>query len=290
MFAIIGGAGKIGYATCSALREAGRPVRAILRNPSKAGRLNALGYEVAFADLQDPVALGRAIAGADTVQIILPPAPQAEDGPGVMRETIESLVYTLEQARPNRILAISDYGAHVREDIGMPSLFREFEERLRRLDIPRLFLRSAEHMEGWGRLLPAMLATGTLPSFHQPVTAQVPIVSAPDVGLMAADLLRAGWAGEKIVHAEGPRRYSPLDVAAAFSQLLGRPITPQAMPRVLWQESLERVMHASTARLLIGVYSAHQRGRLIDIEPGVGEVRRGTTELIDALRHLVTQE
>lgn len=288
MFALIGAAGKIGYATASTLRAKGLPVRAILRDAAKAERLSALGCEVVLADLQDPVALGRALAGAEAVQIILPPAPQAEDGPGDMRRSIESLAEALGQARPQRVLAISDYGAHVAQDIGMPSLFYAFEERLRRLEMPKLFLRSAEHMENWGRALPAVLATGVLPSFHHPVDKQFPTVSARDVGLISADLLQGDWtAKERIVHVEGPGRYSAADVAAAFSQLLGRPVTAQPVPQALWQESFERVMSASTARLLTDLYEAHRRGGLIDVEIGRGEVRRGATNLIDSLRLLI---
>jgi uncharacterized protein YbjT (DUF2867 family) len=54
MIAIVGAAGKVGYATSSALRQAGVPVRAILRDTSKAPRLRDIGCEIALADLQTP--------------------------------------------------------------------------------------------------------------------------------------------------------------------------------------------------------------------------------------------
>ena len=289
MFAIVGAAGKIGYSTSSVLREAGVPVRAILRDAAKASKLSAIGCDVALADLQDPIALGRAIANADTVQVILPPPPQAEDAAGEMRRSTESLAEALERARPNRVLAISDYGAHVGDGIGMPSLFHVFEERLRRLEMPKVFLRSAEHMEGWGAFVPVAIATGVLLSLHHPVESKFPTVSAPDVGRIAADLLLGTGAGtnKQIVHAEGPRRYSASDVAAALSKLLGRTITAQALPRSQWQVILERGLSASTAKLVVGAYDAHNKGGLIDVEPNTGEVRYGTTELIEVLRPLV---
>ncbi|MGJ7037116.1 uncharacterized protein YbjT (DUF2867 family) [Shinella sp. BE166] len=290
MFAIVGAAGKVGYSTSLALRKAGMPVRAILRDEAKAGRLREIGCDIALADLQDPTALGWAIANADAVQVILPPPTQAEDAPGDMRRSIESMAMALERARarPKRVLAISDYGAHIGDDIGMPTLFRIFEERLRRLDMPKIFLRSAEHMEGWGTFVPMAITTGILPSLHHPVEMDFPTVSAADVGLMAADLLLgpSGGTDVQIVHAEGPRRYSAADVAAVLSQLLGRTITAQALPRAQWQESLERVVSASTTKLLIDLYVAHNTGGLIDVEPD-GEVRYGAATLIDALRPLV---
>ncbi|MET0791758.1 MAG: NAD(P)H-binding protein [Polyangiaceae bacterium] len=289
MFAIVGAAGKVGYSTALALRNAGVPVRAVLRDPAKAKRLSEIGCDIGLADVQDPTALGRAIANADAVQVILPPPLQAQDAVGEMCRTIESLAEALEKARPRRLLAISDYGAHVREDIGMPTVFRILEERLRQLEMPKVFLRSAEHMEGWGAFVPGALATGVLPSLHHPIGSNFPTVSASDVGLIAADLLLRASSGSElqVVHAEGPRRCSAADVAAALSQLGGRTITAQGLPRSQWQQSLERILSASAAQLVIKLYDAHNEGGLIDVEPNQGEVRYGTTELVEALRSLM---
>ncbi|MCV9961890.1 NAD(P)H-binding protein [Pararhizobium sp. BT-229] len=283
MFAIVGAAGKVGYSTSLALRKAGVAVRAILRDESKAGPLSEIGCDIALADLQDPAALGWAVANADAVQVILPP-----EGVEEMRRSIESLAEALEQARPNRVLAISDYGAHVRQDIGMPTMFRIFEERLRQLEMPKVFLRSAEHMQGWGLVIPVAVAAGVLPSFHDPVEMEFPTISASDLGLIAADLLLHPNAGTdlQVVHAEGARRYSANDVAAALSQLLGRTVTPQAVPQSQRQDSFERVLSESAAKLLVDLYDAHNKGGLVDVEPN-GDVRYGATSLIDALRPLV---
>ncbi|WP_416066398.1 hypothetical protein ACK9YZ_09570 [Rhizobium sp. ZK1] len=46
-------------------------------------------------------------------------------------------------------------------------------------------------------------------------------------------------------------------------------------------------MSASAADLLTELYEVHGRGGLIDVEPNAPDVRRGSTELIDALRPIV---
>jgi NAD(P)H dehydrogenase (quinone) len=283
MFAIVGAAGKVGYSTALALRKAGVPVRAILRDKSKAGPLCEIGCDIAVADLQDTPALRSALSNAYAVQVILPP-----DGAVEMRRSIESLLEALEQARPNHVLAISDYGAHVREDIGMPTMFRMFEERLRHLDMPKVFLRSAEHMQGWGLVIPVAAETGILPSFHDPVEMKFPTISAADLGLIAADLLLHPNAGTdlQVIHAEGPSRYSANDVAVALSELFGRKVTAQAVPRSQWQENFERFLSESAAKLLVDLYDAHNKDGLVDVEPN-GDVRYGTTPLIGVLRPLV---
>ncbi|KAL5084778.1 hypothetical protein Trisim1_011448 [Trichoderma cf. simile WF8] len=289
MFAIVGAAGKVGYATSLALRDAGMPVKAILRDESKAGRLTEIGCEIAIADLLDPKALAKAIGDAHTVQIILPPSPQAKDPEEEMRRGIESLASALEEARPKRVLAISDYGAHITNDIGMPTLCRTFEERLSKLDCHKVFLRSAEHMQGWGRAIPRAIESGTLPSFHDPLDMVFPTVSAPDVGVIAAEILLRPASDKivEIVHAEGPRRYSANDVAAVLSQLLGRTINAEVVPRSQWKGAFESVMSPSLAELLIKANDAQNEGGLVDVEPDAKEVRYGTTELLDALRPFV---
>jgi NAD(P)H dehydrogenase (quinone) len=246
MFAIIGATGKVGYATSVALREAGVPVRAVLRDASKAAGLREIGCEIALADLQDSKALAKAIGDAAAVQVIVPPAPQ-QDTAKQMRAVIENLVLALEETRPKTVLAVSDYGAHIAHDIGMPTLCRTIEQRLSTLGGHKVFLRSAEHMQGWGRAIPAAIASGTLPSFHDPADMLFPTISAPDVGLIAADLLLRsnGEHGVEVVHAEGPRRYSANDVAAALSELSGRKISITTVPRTEWSETFGRVMSPS---------------------------------------------
>lgn len=293
-FAVVGAGGKVGYATATTLRETGVPVRAILRDKAKATRLSEIGCEIAVADLQDSGALATAIGDADVVQIILPPPFQAEDPAREMREMIETLASALESVRPKRVLAVSDYGAHIPDDIGMPTMYRTFEERISKLSgCHKVLLRSAEHMQNWVRAIPAAMASGTLPSFHDPVDLLFPTISAPDLGVIAADLLLRPM-GEKendieIVHAEGPRRYSAIDVGVALSELLGREIRAQVVPRAQWKEGFERIMPASLAELLIKANDAQNKGGLVDVESESGEVCYGTTELIDALRPLLPQ-
>jgi NAD(P)H dehydrogenase (quinone) len=221
MFAILGAAGKAGYATATALRAAGKPVRAILRDPSKAERLATL------ADLHDTGALLRAFEGAAVVQVICPTAPRAQNAAGEMHHSIESVALALEVVMPEAVLAISDYGAEIEEGTGITLLFHALESRLRRLPSRLILLRSAEHMENWARVIGPAAETGVLPSLHHPLSKIFPTVSARDVGGIAADLLMESTSDHtspRIVHAEGPRRYASSDVAQAG---LGGPSPPQ---------------------------------------------------------------
>lgn len=289
MFAILGATGKIGRTTIAALRERGVPVRAILRDRSRSQEFVDLGCEVAIADLADVGALTEAIDGARAVQVICPIDIRAVDARAEMLQLIETMGEALDRANPELVLAISDYGAELKSGTGITLLFNALETRLRKLRSRTIFLRSAEHMENWSRVTRVAVETGQLHSFHHPLTKLFPTVSAFDVGAIAADLLLEDDSARlRIVHAEGPRRYTPNDVAAVIASLVARPVVARELPRSQWEAVLTRGgLSESYARLVTELYEAHNAGR-IDAERDVGEIRRGTSELADALRRFVT--
>jgi nucleoside-diphosphate-sugar epimerase len=64
---VTGGTGFIGGHVAQLLRERGDDVRALVRTPSKAGRLTELGCELVEGDLSDEEALRTALKGCDAV-------------------------------------------------------------------------------------------------------------------------------------------------------------------------------------------------------------------------------
>ena len=289
MFAILGATGKVGRTTAAALRQTGATVRAVVRDPAKAGPLAAMGCEIAVADFHDGAALTKAIAGAAAVQVIVPTNPFSPDALPEMKRSIEAIARAVEAARPALVLAISDYGAESSEDTGITAAFHALEARLRRIPARIILLRSAEHMENWLRVAKPASRTGMLPSMHHPLTKLFPTVSAFDVGAVAADLLLTAEEGDaqlRIVHVEGPRRYTPHEVAADMGAVLGREVKAQELPRAEWAAVLRQAgISESYIALVVQLYDVHNQGK-IDVEPGVGETRRGPTTLADALKSL----
>ncbi len=288
MHVILGASGKVGRTTITALRKHGIPVRAVLRDPAKAQAFSDLGCEIAIADLNDHGALVEAMSGADAVQVICPVNIRAEPAHAKMLQLIEVMAEALAAANPRQVLAISDYGAQHSAGTGVTLIFHALEARLRKLDSKLIFLRSAEHMQNWARLTKVAAETGQLPSFYHNQAKLLPIISAFDVGSIAAELLlESSDAKLRIVHAEGPRRYTPNDIAAAIGLLAGRDVTALLLPETEWRNVLLRAgLSESYAQLLVELYIAHNAGR-IDAESDVGEIRRGSTEMLDALRPLL---
>jgi NAD(P)H dehydrogenase (quinone) len=291
MITIFGSTGRIGGAAAAELRRRGLDVRAAMRDPARGDALAVLGCELAAADLHEPRDVARALDGADAVLLICPVQPAAGDLAADAARIIDAVGAALASARPRAAVAISDYGAHHASGTGITMIFHRLEQRLRAAPTAMTFLRSAEHMQNWRRHLSAARARGELPSLHHPLTRQFPTVSAPDVGVVAAEILAESLAtapgaappsAPRIIHVEGPRRYSALDFAKVLGTLADRPVTARELPRESWMAALGAGgLGESYARLVTELQDAHNAGR-IEVEPG-GEVRRGPTELADAL-------
>lgn len=286
MFVIFGAAGNVGRVSAAALREAGQDVRAVVRTETQGALLAGLGCEVVVANLLETDSVARAIEGAHAVQIVCP-VPRGHDDPAAaMRAMIDSSVAALRDDPPQRVLALSDYGAEHASGTGITTLFHYLETQLRTVDTHLTFLRAAEHMHNWGRTLPNALATGVLPSLHHPLDKLFPTVAAHDVGLLAAELLLDDefvHVSPRVVSIESDLRINALDVARTIGELTGRPIAARLSPREEWSAMLQHAgLGERHARLITDLCDAHNAG-LIDVEGAISERRFGATTLEEVL-------
>ncbi|WP_133645390.1 NAD(P)H-binding protein [Paraburkholderia flava] len=295
MYIIFGANGQVGRASITALRRAGQPVRAVLREQHDARQrefFEQSGCDVAFADLRDARAIGEALRDATAVQMLCP-LPNDDPHPArTMRETIAAAVDALSAHRPPLVLALSDYGAELEHGTGITMLFHELEARLKPLagpDTHLILLRASEHMHNWARVVPAAIATNRLPSLHHPLTKRFPTVAAQDVGTLAAELMTTPRDARSLrtVSIEGPRRLDARDVAHALSTALGRPIDALELPRDTWTPTLKHAgLSDEHAQLIVDLYDAHNAGR-IDVERDATERYFGATDLADVFATLV---
>lgn len=293
MYAVLGATGKVGGAVVRELQRRGLPVRAVVRDSAKAMGLAATGCEIAVADLHDAAAVQAALAGVNGVHVILPMNGIAPDGLADADRIIAAIGAAIDHARPQQVVAISDYGAHNATGVGLTMIWHRLEQRLRTTPAATTVLRSAEHMEGWTGGLRAASTSGIVPLYHQPRTKSIPTVSAPDVGVIAAGILAEppGIPGVvRVVHVEGPRRYTVAEIVGAIADLVGRPVEGRDVPPEGWVTALiARGLSESYARLVAEMIGANNAGRM-DVEPGASEVRRGATTLAQAFATILQRE
>ena len=292
MFVIVGASGNVGLSTVTTLRDAGHPVRAVLRDARHRERFAQLGCDVVIAALTDANAIASAIDGAQAVQILCPVPVADPDPAATMARTIDIVTGALVANPPPALLALSDYGAERDGNTGITRLFHRLEEKLKTVPARLTLLRAAEHLQNWARVLPVALGSGVLPSFHHPADKVFPTVWAPDVGVAAARLLldSAGPGnGPRVVSIEGPRRVSVRDIAATLGAATGREIVARELPRDAWAATLLRAgLSERHAQLIVDLYDVHNAGH-IDVETGVSERLSGTTPPEEALAQLLRQ-
>ncbi len=281
MYAITGITGKVGGVVAQALLQAGQPVRAVVRDTAKGQVWASRGCEVALADMNETPALTQAFMGAEAVFVLLPPHFDPSAGFTETRRLVAALHSALQAARPQRVVCISTVGAQAQQQ-SLLSQLGLLEQGLGSLPMPVTFLRPAWFMENAAWDVTPARESGVIPSFLQPLDRAIPMVATADVGRTAAELLQAAWTGHRVVELEGPRRYSPNDIAACLGRLLRIGVQAEAVPRETWQCCFSAQ----------GMKNPDPRIRMLD---GFNEgwisfehtTRKGTVELESVLQSLI---
>jgi NAD(P)H dehydrogenase (quinone) len=235
MYAITGITGNVGGEVARALLTAGQAVRAVVRDPRKRTACEALGYDVALADMNDAAALAAAFKGASGVFVLIPPNFDPSPDFPETRVIVAALRRALQAARPEKVVCLSTIGAQAKPTNLLTQL-RIMEESFGDLPMPVTFLRPAWFMENslWD-VAPAR-DTGVIPSFLQPLDKPVPMVATGDVGRVAAELLQESWTGRRIIELEGPARFAPNQIAATFAEIFKHQVQAEAVPRETWEQ------------------------------------------------------
>lgn len=282
MYAITGITGQVGASLADALFAAGRPFRAVVRNPEKARAFVERGAALAVAELDDTVALTDAFRGCDAVFVLLPPLFDPSPGFPESQRTIASIRDALVVAKPKRVVVLSTIGAEATQENLLSQLGR-MEATLGTLPMPVAFLRAAWFFENSQWDVPSA-REGVIESYLQPLDRPIAMVATKDIGRLAAQLLDASWEGVRVVELEGPARTSPNDIAAAFSRALGRDVVARAVPRDTWEARFRAQ----------GMNHPEPRMRMIDgfnegwIDFGTTSVK-GETGLDDVIAELVSR-
>ena len=111
MFAVTGVTGKVGGAVARALRDAGLPIRAVVRDAAKGAPWAARGCNVAVADLDEVAPLAAAFTGVGGAFAVLPPIFDPTPGFPEAKAMIGTLVAALAEALPPKLVVLSTVGA-----------------------------------------------------------------------------------------------------------------------------------------------------------------------------------
>jgi uncharacterized protein YbjT (DUF2867 family) len=109
------------------------------------------------------------------------------------------------------------------------------QQGLHQLAIPAAINSGVYYMTNWLGMADMVKESGKLPSMF-PADLAMPMDAPLDLGEAAAERLLSPVSDIEIWHVEGPRRYTPQDVADAFSAVLDLDVELDVAPREMWEE------------------------------------------------------
>lgn len=234
MHVILGGTGTVGSALARLLLDRGEEVTVVTRDAGKRAEWSARGASVAVADVHDTPRLREALAAGERLYLLNPPAPFDTDTDAVENAAVDSILAALDGLEPERVVAHSTYGAQQGEALGDLNVLYRLEQGLEDKPYPVYFLRAAYYFKNWDMGIEEARESGVLTSFF-PEDLPLPMVAAGDLAEAGAIFLATDECPPGVHHVEGPRRYTPRDVAAAIGGRLGRDIEVSVVPEDGWE-------------------------------------------------------
>ncbi|VTR95112.1 NmrA family transcriptional regulator OS=Massilia sp. JS1662 GN=IA69_09970 PE=4 SV=1: NmrA [Gemmata massiliana] len=240
MHIILGATGHVGAATARALLKRGEPVTVVTRDATRASDLKKAGAKVAIADVLDTAKLREVFRTGSRAFLLNPPAAPPTDTDTEERATAAAIVEALNGSGLKKVVAASVSSARAGERCGDLTVLHEFEERLRAQPIPVATNRGGYYMSNWLEMLDSVRERGKLPCFF-PADVPIPMVAPQDLGEIAARRMLEPEGKTGVVNIEGPKRYTPRDVARAFVSALRRPVEVETIPREKWVETYRKL-------------------------------------------------
>lgn len=287
MHIVMGATGHVGSAVTHHLIEQGHPVTVVTRDADNAQPLADAGAAVTTCDARDPDALRAVLRHGHHAFLLNPPADPSTDTDAEERAGVEAILAALDGSGLDRVVALSTYGAQAGDALGDLSVMHELETGLRAQPIPAAVVRGAHFMSNWGRgagpRTRPRRAAHVRPYRHRAADGRAQTISAapgsacsPPTGHEVGQL--------DIRHVEGPDRYTPGDVAAAFSAALARPVKAGGIPRTQWERTFSELGFSAPAAW------SYARMTAVTVD-GAYEVptrpERGTTTLAAYVHDLV---
>ncbi|MFG3436648.1 SDR family oxidoreductase [Nonomuraea sp. NPDC047897] len=214
---LTGATGNIGRHLASLLHEAGFPVRAMTRDPSRAGLPD--GVEVVRGDLHDPGSVEAALDGVGSVFLLWPSFSAAGAEP-----VVEAIA---RHAR--RVVYVSAFSVRDGADPAQNGVWGEIEDLVRGSGVEWTFLRAggfATNTLGWAE---EIRAGGVVRAPY--AGAARSLIHEADIAAVAfRALTEDGHAGRSHV-LTGPQTITQADQVRVIGEVIGRPLRFDEQPR-----------------------------------------------------------
>jgi uncharacterized protein YbjT (DUF2867 family) len=253
----------VGAPLLGCLEEAGAAgVRAAVRDPSKLEGFALHRADVVAFDFTDPQTFGPALEGIDRVFLMRPPAVMD------IRGTIDPFVAAAKAVGVRRVVVLSLQGAEKNRLVPHAKM----EASVAASGMPRTFLRAGFFMQNLSTTHRADIAEhGEI--FVPAGAGKTAFIDARDIAAVAARALLDVSDASNAHELTGSEALGYAEVAAIFSEVLGRPIR-YADPSVLGFATRWHKRGASFPYIAVmtAIYTAARLGLAERVSPDTGEL------------------
>src|SRR5260221_2217529 len=260
MILVTGATGISGSELVRRLSAKGVPVRALVRNTTKAEALVGLpNVEIVEGDMARPETLSGALQGIERAMLISSSAPD-------MLEVQSNFVEAARKAGVKHIVKLSGIIAELDSPFRYARMHGEIEKRIEASGIPFTHLRAGEFYTAYFRRVPAIVAKGVL--ILPMEDARIASIDIGDIAEVAATILTSSGHEGKTYPITGPEALSMTEVAEKLSVVTNKPITyVNVSPEEAKSANLAAGMPAYMADALFELFAERRKGKEAQVSP-----------------------
>jgi uncharacterized protein YbjT (DUF2867 family) len=270
MYVVLGASGNTGRVVAKNLLARKQKVRVVGRNSARLQPLAAEGAEVFIGDLSDAQALTKALTGADSAYVMIPPNLTSNDVRAFQERVSDAIASAVRKAGVKHVVSLSSVGADKASGTGPVVGLHNLEQKLNRIDgADVLHLRAGYFMENTLPQVGAIRATGSVVGpLRQDL--KVPMIATRDIGAAVTDaLLRLAFRGKQTQELLGHRDLDYTEATTIIGNGIGKPdLGYIQMPDHQAKAALVQMgMSESFVGLLLEMAGALNAGTMRALEP-----------------------
>jgi uncharacterized protein YbjT (DUF2867 family) len=255
--------GQIGHQVLDNLLGSDEPLRVIARDPSRLPAQTRERVEVVRGSHGDPEVVNEALAGADAVFWLVPPDYRADSVDATYLDFSRPACEAFKSQGIDRVVGVSALGRGTpwAASAGLVSASLAMDDLIASTGVGYRALTMPSFMDNIIRQVDAIKNQGR---FFSPIAAdrKLPTCATRDIAAVAAKLLLDdSWSGQRSVPVLGPGDLSHDDMAQIMSEVLGRQVRFQQIPREAYKAGLiEHGMSEAMAQGMLDMMVAKDNG------------------------------
>jgi uncharacterized protein YbjT (DUF2867 family) len=229
MILVTGATGRVGSELVRQLSADGMPVRALVRDSSKAEAIAGPGVELAEGDLLDPASLDAALDGVDRLFLLTAFTPDQET-------PAANAIAAAKRAGNVHVVRMSAVGALEGSPFATGRGFARTEQLLQQSGLEWTVLQPNAFMQNLLGSAGAIAAEGVL--YGTSGEGRIGTVDTRDVAAVARTVLTEPGHAGKTYLLTGPEALSYGDMAASLAAVLGREVRYVDVPPDRYEQTL----------------------------------------------------